>query len=266
MKFFILILLILQSFLLFSQHLEITSDGQVFVTQSSPNENWLIAKEGNQYKIYEGDFNLVDTFNLGAHQNSVQWIYGAARDFDNDENIEILYQVNIDNIVSMYLKDIQTGQIQVQYAGNASYWYYCNSYGYLDDERIFSISRYNLDNYNYDASYTYRSENPQASAPDDVIPYTNLKNFPNPFSPTHRSASVNIIFSLESSQEISLKIYNAKGQCVKTLLESDKLTVGKHSVIWNGADYTGKLLPSGVYFYKLEANGQTTTKKIVMIK
>ncbi|MCK4653457.1 MAG: hypothetical protein KAU01_03335, partial [Candidatus Cloacimonetes bacterium] len=93
---------------LFAQQLEMTVSGQSSLVESDPNQRWLIVKINNQFRIYEEDFSEVTTFDLGIHQNDVSWIYGAARDFDEDDDIEVLYQVNIDGNYSVFLRDIST--------------------------------------------------------------------------------------------------------------------------------------------------------------
>ena len=86
-------------------------------------------------------------------------------------------------------------------------------------------------------------------------------NYPNPFNP-----STTISFNLQEKGEIKLEIYNIKGQKVKTLVSSN-LRKGTHSFIWNGVDNSGKLVGSGIYFYKLNVNGKTeAVKKCLLMK
>ncbi len=86
------------------------------------------------------------------------------------------------------------------------------------------------------------------------------QNYPNPFNPTTK-----IEFELKTSRLVNLKIYNAKGQLVKTLVNS-KLDKGLHSIIWDGSDNQNKKHASGIYFYRLENGNQIITKKMIMIK
>jgi len=66
----------------------------------------------------------------------------------------------------------------------------------------------------------------------DLIPVvTELTgNYPNPFNPT-----TNVNFSLKVDSRVSLKIYNIRGQKVKTLVE-DNMQAGWHSIVWDGRD------------------------------
>ena len=102
-----------------------------------------------------------------------------------------------------------------------------------------------------------------ASTSENIIPNNSLalSNFPNPFNP-----ETNISFSLPNSGKTSLIIYNIKGQKIKTLIDK-KMVLGKHSVIWNGKDDSGKSVTSGVYFYKLIVNGKiAAVKKCLLLK
>ena len=86
------------------------------------------------------------------------------------------------------------------------------------------------------------------------------RNYPNPFNPT-----TTIDFSIQLDSEVELTIYNIKGQKVKQLV-SDQLSVGQHTVIWNGTDNNGKSVSSGIYFYKLKTGNYEKTKRMVLLK
>ena len=88
------------------------------------------------------------------------------------------------------------------------------------------------------------------------------QNIPNPFNPT-----TNISFNLtaESSGKTELKIYNTKGQLIKTLV-SEQLGIGEHNYIWNGSDDNGKKVSSGIYLYKLTSGDYSETRKALMLK
>ena len=89
-------------------------------------------------------------------------------------------------------------------------------------------------------------------------------NYPNPFNPI-----TNIKFSLKADSKVSLRIYNIRGQIVKTLVH-DNIPAGHHSVVWNGTDESGKSVTSGVYFNSFEAaddeKDYTSVKKIILLK
>ncbi len=105
---------------------------------------------------------------------------------------------------------------------------------------------------------------PISSAGDDntTTPVTTLlnQNYPNPFNP-----ETTISFTMPSNGKASLSVYNVKGQLVKTLVNGD-LSVGNHSVVWNGTDNSGSAVSSGVYYYKLTSGNHTESRKMVLVK
>ncbi len=81
------------------------------------------------------------------------------------------------------------------------------------------------------------------------------QNYPNPFNP-----STKIAFSLDRPANVKLAVYDVLGREVVTLLNRG-MSAGSHNVLFLAED-----LPSGVYFYKLNANGTEKTRKMVLLK
>jgi len=81
------------------------------------------------------------------------------------------------------------------------------------------------------------------------------QNYPNPFNP-----STNIIISIEKESHVNLTVYDITGRLVKTLADKN-FTRGTYRVTFDGSE-----LPSGVYFYRLQADNFTETKKMLMVK
>lgn len=81
------------------------------------------------------------------------------------------------------------------------------------------------------------------------------QNYPNPFNPLTR-----IDYSLEQAGPVSLDLYDLQGRKVKTLFEG-KQQAGHYQVTLDASDLT-----SGVYFYRLRHNGDTKTRKLVLMK
>ena len=104
---------------------------------------------------------------------------------------------------------------------------------------------------------------PYTANPDDIIPgiVTRLNsNYPNPFNPT-----TTISFDLAKPGKVTLRIFNVRGQVVKTISQGEYGS-GKHSVVWDGRDNHNTPVASGVYFYKMETPGYTQTRKMLMMK
>lgn len=86
------------------------------------------------------------------------------------------------------------------------------------------------------------------------------QNYPNPFNPR-----TNIEYAVRKSSPVELKIYNALGQLVKTLVD-DYRTAGEYSVVWDGKDNSGNTVPSGSYFYQIKMGDFVSTRKMIHIK
>jgi hypothetical protein len=85
--------------------------------------------------------------------------------------------------------------------------------------------------------------------------YFSAQNYPNPFNP-----STNIKFSVPKESIITLRIYNALGQEVVELLNENR-PAGEYEV-----EFDATALPSGVYFYRLQAGSYIETKKMVLVR
>ncbi len=82
-----------------------------------------------------------------------------------------------------------------------------------------------------------------------------FQNYPNPFNPT-----TSIRFIVPLTGNVKLEIYNTLGQLVDVLIDKE-LKSGEYALKFNGGNLT-----SGLYFYKLQSNGQVEIKKMVLLK
>jgi len=85
--------------------------------------------------------------------------------------------------------------------------------------------------------------------------YILMQNHPNPFNP-----NTTIRFSIAEQSNVKLKIFNAIGHEVSTVVNTE-LVAGNHSIDFNAAS-----LSSGVYFYRIETPNFTSTKKMILMK
>jgi hypothetical protein len=88
--------------------------------------------------------------------------------------------------------------------------------------------------------------------PDD---YVLEQNYPNPFNPT-----TTIVYALPTSSPVTLRIYNLLGQEVRTLVNTFQ-TTGRYTVSFDASS-----LPTGVYFYHLQAGAASQVKKMMLVK
>jgi hypothetical protein len=98
-------------------------------------------------------------------------------------------------------------------------------------------------------------------SPIQFIPsgFTLSQNYPNPFNPT-----TSILYTVSSREYTTLTVYNVLGEKVATLVDGEKAP-GSYTVTFDGSK-----LPSGVYFYRLQAGpptgGFTQTRRMVLVK
>lgn len=86
------------------------------------------------------------------------------------------------------------------------------------------------------------------------------QNYPNPFN-----GSTTIPFDIENDSKVKLVIYNILGQKINTLVNKN-CGAGHYDITWNGQNNYGNLVPSGIYFYKIETDANSKVKKLVYIK
>jgi len=86
------------------------------------------------------------------------------------------------------------------------------------------------------------------------------QNYPNPFNP-----ETDIPYTVAESGKVIMRIFDVKGREVVTLV-NDYKERGMYNAHWNGKDFRGKDMPSGVYYSVLEVNGTRMVKKMVMLK
>lgn len=90
--------------------------------------------------------------------------------------------------------------------------------------------------------------------------FTLEDNYPNPFNPHTR-----IAYFLPRACQVKLEVFNVLGQKIRTLVNEDQ-SAGNREVSWDGRNQAGEEVASGVYFYKLQAEEFTETKKMVLIR
>ncbi len=114
----------------------------------------------------------------------------------------------------------------------------------IDDFRLVTLSEVGTDN-------------PAEKTPKA---FTLNQNFPNPFNPTTK-----ITFQLPTTEKVALKIYNIRGELVKTYAMG-KLNQGNYIVTWDALDNNGMPVSAGTYIYQITYNGKQYSKKMLYLK
>jgi len=134
---------------------------------------------------------------------------------------------------------------------------YCGTVVLLPDHKLQFIARNNMTGKTnpvpYDGSDYIRDAVQEAGVKPLV--FWLGQNYPNPFNPTTR-----IAFGLDKPGFTTLTLYNVLGQKVDVVL-AKQLTAGSHEV-----ELDASHLSSGLYFYKLESNGRSLLKKMMIMK
>lgn len=106
----------------------------------------------------------------------------------------------------------------------------------------------------YDYASTSVDRTPDA-APELPSAVAISQNFPNPFNPT-----TSIQYSLPSSGNVRLEIFDVRGDIVDVLVDGN-LSAGDHLQVWNASRHA-----SGTYFYRLSFGKMSVTKAMVLIR
>jgi hypothetical protein len=103
----------------------------------------------------------------------------------------------------------------------------------------------------------YRTASPlfTPGSPTMAHSYSLYQNFPNPFNPV-----TTIPFTVPTDAFVTLKIYDVIGREVQTIVSS-LLQAGDYYPQWNASG-----MPSGVYFYRLQAGATTITRRMLVLK
>jgi hypothetical protein len=89
---------------------------------------------------------------------------------------------------------------------------------------------------------------------------TLISSYPNPFN-----CFTTILFHASPKLPVSLSIYNVLGQKVKTLIDNKKLS-GIQKIKWDGTDYSGSVVSSGLYFCRISDGNEHQSAKILLMK
>jgi len=98
---------------------------------------------------------------------------------------------------------------------------------------------------------------------DPVAPSLDLKLtcYPNPFR-----GSTNIKIEQTDNSPTTITVYNLRGQLIRTVVNSQKLSPGEHLFTWDGKNDNGQLAAAGIYFFKMKSGSYSATRKMILMK
>lgn len=115
---------------------------------------------------------------------------------------------------------------------------------YIDNLRVVSVTSTGID-----------SEKPAAARQ-----FWLHQNYPNPFNPT-----TTIAFTLPEASNVRIEVFNVLGERVRTLTNC-RYNTGSYSVVWDGQNESGTLVPSGVYFYRMISDLGVQVRNMMLLK
>jgi hypothetical protein len=143
----------------------------------------------------------------------------------------------------------------VAVAPGFTYWYKLISHDLDGSQQTFGPISVSVQNNNADIQPV------AGSIPEQ---YQLEQNFPNPFN-----LSTEIRFGIPQTssdvQDVNLSVYDMSGKKIVELLNAP-LSAGLYRVFWNGKDATGKVVPTGIYFYRLSTPNFVKARKMLLVK
>ena len=118
-----------------------------------------------------------------------------------------------------------------------------------------SLHGFGVGNYGNIIKYVYQKPTNVQPEPGKISSFYLTQNYPNPFNP-----ATTINYQMPELNFVTIKIYDVLGKEVATLVNEEK-PAGNYQIEFNGAN-----LPSGIYFYRIQANDYVETRKMVLLK
>lgn len=87
-----------------------------------------------------------------------------------------------------------------------------------------------------------------------------LESFPNPFNP-----ATQISYALPEAGDVNITIYNVLGQKVRVLV-NQKQSGGKYAIQWNSTNDSGQVVPTGMYFLRMQVGTYVAERKLLLMK
>jgi hypothetical protein len=128
----------------------------------------------------------------------------------------------------------------------------------IEEGKILNDKRWSLRILEATSPTAVRAKDLKVITPADYVLH---QNYPNPFNP-----ETNIKFFLPVNKKISLTVYNALGQKIKTLVDNELLVTGNHEYVWDATNQAGKKVATGMYIYTLKYGNFQKSMKMMLVK
>jgi hypothetical protein len=152
---------------------------------------------------------------------------------------------------------LRTGTYYVTASRGCERMWYDNQPGMETADPVAVTMPSNTPNIDFYLSTAVETEGDVSQRPPD---FELRQNYPNPFNPQTR-----IEYKLAKRGHVTLRIYNILGGKVKTFLDQYQ-PAGSHTVNWDGKDDGGESVSSGIYLYRLEVDGLSQARRMLLLK
>jgi len=209
---------------------------------------WAVGSYGTIIKTESGGVPVeLTSFNAFLNKNKVELNWNTATELNN-QGFEI------------HRKLLEQEYIKIGFVPGRGTTTEPQFYSFTDESLEPGKYQYRLKQIDYDGSFEYSNIiEVTVELPNE---FSLSQNYPNPFNPT-----TSLRYAVGSGQFVSLKVYDVLGNEVATLVNEEK-PAGEYEVEFNAASHSGNVrnLPSGVYFYQLQAGSFVETKKMILMK
>tara|TARA_Y100001958_G_C20944830_1_gene349768 strand:- start:5 stop:694 length:690 start_codon:yes stop_codon:yes gene_type:complete len=220
------------------------SDSSVFYTDEFPES--------------PGSFSTVYPLNQSVHdQSEIEFIWNRPLDPDPIETLhyQVIYTTNYDdwlsltNYISSEIIEEDTSMILQLENDTRYYW----GVKVIDSDGFSLLGNDSL-------PQELIIGNLKANDISTPLKFSLHQNYPNPFNPNTK-----IKYDIAKQGNVSLSIYDIKGRKIISLVNKQQ-DVGSYSVLWNGKDKFGNVLPGGIYIYRINSDSFMDTKKLIFLK
>ena len=240
---------------------DLTSTSDIFKVGSRGTSTGLAAGElFDEFRFYNralDDVEIADTWNISIVPVELTSFTASVNDNDVTLSWETATELNNSGF-EIEKKSVSGVYDKIGFVPGFGTTTEPRAYSFSDVNLLSGNYTYRLKQIDYDGSFEYSD----AVEVEIVIPdvYSLHQNYPNPFNP-----STKITFTLAANAQVTLKVFDVLGQEVMTLINQD-ITAGVHTY-----DFDAAGINSGVYFYRIEANGIdgtnfTSVKKMILLK
>ncbi len=243
-----------------TSYTDTTNFNSILVIDFDQDDTLDIVLAGNHYlslwhQVGDGGFENSSVISISST------MYGTGfwnADIDGDGISDILHFSNPGNLLNIYAKQ---GELQFQPTFGYGIGGRANSgaSGDFDGNGTADVAASVVFQYNPQIAVLYNRRIPTGINDDEFIPLpvksVLSQNFPNPFN-----AQTTIKYSLPIASHVTIDIFDILGRKISTLAQGRQLA-GSHAVIWDASGTA-----SGIYFYRIDANGYKETRQMVLLK